>query len=390
MTTTPSGGAHARPSLRERLRLATATGSMFGGVRGFLAWWWRALSSWLPRRWRLALGMDRGRLLLQPEGEGLRLRLQDDEGLRDLARLPAFAPEAASSAALSALMPPTTHDMPRWLLLPASAALRRRIGLPVAAADRLRDVVGFEIDRQTPFPADAVAYDARVLGRREGDAQLDAELIVVPRDTLGAAEAGLGDLAGQLAGIDVLDADGMPLGVNLLDPARRRRQADPMRRWNALLALVAVAAIAAMLWQVLHNRRAAGDAFEQVANERARAARSVGQQRAELVALVEGQAFLDRLRAGRPTAVEVLDELTRRLPESTYLEKMSIEGNRITLIGRSSEASALPARLEGAKLWRSPALSGALQPDPRSGRDIFTMTAELATAPKQEARRAGQ
>ena len=63
-------------------------------------------------------------------------------------------------------------------------------------------------------------------------------------------------------------------------------------------------------------------------------------------------------------------------------------GTRARLFSRI-EASALPARLEGAKLWRSPALSGALQPDPRSGRDIFTMTAELATAPKQEARRAG-
>ena len=30
---------------------------------------------------------------------------------------------------------------------------------------------------------------------------------------------------------------------------------------------------------------------------------------------------------------------------------------------------------------RSPALSGALQPDPRSGRDRFSLVAELATLP---------
>src|SRR5690606_31054401 len=230
------------------------------------------------------------------------------------------------------------------------------------AGDRLRDVVGFEIDRQTPFAADEVAFDARVLGRREGDGQIDAELVAVPRSALRTAEAGLGNLSGQLAGIDVLGADGAPLGINLLDPAQRRRQADPMRRWNLVLAAVALLAAAAMLWQVLHNRRAAADAFEQVAAERARAARGVALQRQQVVDTVEGQAFLDRSRAGRPTAVEVLDELTRRLPDNTYLEKLAIEGDRITLIGRSSEAAALPGRLEGAKLWRAPALAGALQP----------------------------
>ena len=371
----PQAGTSARRSLRERLHLRHAIAG--GGMRGFLSWWGRALLSWLPRRWRLALGMERGRLLLQPEAGGLELRIEDGDGLRDLARLPAFERDAQAGAALATLLTPSSHDLPRWLLLPAGVALRRRLVLPAAAGERLRDVVGFEIDRQTPFAADEVAFDARALGRREGDGQIEAELVVVPRQSLQAAEAVLGDLSGQLAGIDVLGADGAPLGINLLAPAQRRRQADPMRRWNLVLAAVALVAGAAMLWQVLHNRRAAADAFEQVAAERARAARGVSLQRQQLVDMVEGQAFLDRTRAGRPTAVEVLDELTRRLPDSTYLEKLAIEGDRITLIGRSSEAAALPGRLEGAKLWRAPALAGALQPDPRSGRDIFTLTAEL-------------
>ena len=389
--TTPQAGAaqastSARRSLRERLHLRHAIAA--GGVRGFLSWWGRALLSWLPRRWRLALGTDRGRLLLQPDGGGLQLRIEDGEGLRDLARLPAFEAGEAAGTVLTTLLAPASQDLPRWLLLPAAVALRRRLVLPAAAAERLRDVIGFEIDRQTPFSPDEVAFDARLLGRREGDAQIDVELVAVPRAALQSAEAALGDLSGQLAGIDVLGADGAPLGINLLDPAQRRQQADPMRRWNLVLAAVALLCCAAMLWQVLQNRRAAADACEQVAAERARAARGVSLQRQQLVDMVEGQAFLDRTRAGRPTAVEVLDELSRRLPDSTYLEKLAIESDRITLIGRSNEASALLGRLEGAKVWRAPALTGALQPDPRSGRDVFTLTAELATPPPQETRRA--
>ncbi|MEP6634793.1 MAG: PilN domain-containing protein, partial [Luteimonas sp.] len=176
------------------------------------------------------------------------------------------------------------------------------------------------------------------------------------------------------------------LGVNLLPGAQRRRRADPWRAWNLALAAVAVIALAAGLWQMLANRRAAADTFATVTAQHAKDARRVATDKHELIDLVEGMRFLQATRAGRPTTVEILDELSRRLPDTTYLEKLSIEDDRLLLIGLSSEASSLVQRLEGSKLWRSPALTGALQPDPRSGRDRFTLTAELAiaTAPSND------
>ena len=100
-------------------------------------------------------------------------------------------------------------------------------------------------------------------------------------------------------------------------------------------------------------------------------------QRQQLVDLVAGTTTLNQTSARRPTALEVMDEITRRLPDTTYLEKLAIEGDRLTLIGFSPEASGLVARLQGSPLWRNPALSGALQPDPRTRMDRFTLTAEL-------------
>jgi general secretion pathway protein L len=137
--------------------------------------------------------------------------------------------------------------------------------------------------------------------------------------------------------------------------------------------------VAAMA-QLLDNRHAAADELEQRIARHADAARRAAAQRQRLSDLVEGQAYLDRTRAARPMAVAVIDELTRRLPDTTYLEKLSIENDRLTLIGLSREAPALIGRLQGSRLWRSPALTGALQPDPASGRDRFTLTAELVGA----------
>lgn len=358
-----------------RARLGRVGARLGPGTGGFLSWWGHSLAAWLPRRWRTLLGLDRGRLLLSPGGEDaqgiamLQLRRQDGDGLRDLGQLPVPAnPDEVLG------------DLPRWLLLPAAGGLVRRLALPAAAADRLRDVLAFEIDRQTPFAAADVAYDARIV-RRRADGQLEVDLVVVPLGRLQAQRDGLGPLASTLAGVDLAGGDGAPLGVNLLPPAQRRQVADPWRGWNLGLAALALLALVFGLWQVLDNRRNAADAFAEALEPRAAQAREVAAQRQQLVAIVAGQAFLDRSRAARPTTVEILDELTRSLPDGTWLEKVSIEGDRLVVLGLSNEASALVRRLEPSPLWQSPALAGAVQPDPRTGRDRFSLVAELATAP---------
>ncbi|MGV8941771.1 MAG: PilN domain-containing protein [Lysobacter sp.] len=369
------------PADRASGRLSRIGTRLRPGAGGFVSWWGQSLAAWLPQGMRRTLGFGRGRLLLQVDGDDLQLRRERADEVRDLGRLPLaglLGESVGLDDPLASLLTPGLEDLPRWLLLPAASGLRRRMGLPAAAADHLRDVVGFEIDRQTPFAADAVAFDARVLGRRENDGQLDVELVAVPRQVLDPQLVALGPLASSLAGIDMAAADGTALGVNLLPASQRRSQRDPATLWNTALALVAVVAVVALLWQLLDNRRAAATGLEQVIAAQADAGRRAAAQRQQLIRLVDGQVFLDRTRAKRPPTVEVIDELTRRLPDHTYLEKLSISDDQLMLIGLSSKAAALIGQLQGASQWRSPALAGALQPDPGSGRDRFTLTANLA------------
>jgi len=350
-----------------------------GTVR-FLSWWGQALAAWLAPHMRQLLGMDRGRLLVLVQGESLLLRLQRGDENRDLGSVPVLVDMEPGRDPLAEVLGNRLSDLPRWLLVPAGSSLRRRLPLPAAAADRLRDVVGFEIDRQTPFPVDAVAFDARVIGHREGNGAIDVELTVVPRTVLTPHMVALGPLTPLLAGIDVAATDGTPLQINLLPPAQRRRARDPWLLWNLAIAAVAVLTLALALWLVLVNRRdVAADFDAQIAKLLAPAHQAVGRQQ-ELNELIKGQKFLQRTRSAYPTAVEVMDELSRRLPDGTYLEKLAIEGDRLTLIGLSNEAPALIGRLQDSKLWRSPALAGALQTDPGSHKDRFTLTAEVGPA----------
>ncbi len=342
-------------------------------------WWTAALLAWLPLRLRERLGLLPQRLLLHPQGADLAIALERAGEARALAVLRWQDDDGNAAAVLARVLAPQLADLPRWLVLPAGSGLRRTLRLPAAAAERLRDVVSFEIDRQTPFSAQTAVFDARVVALRD-DGQLDAELIVVPRRTLDDALAALGPVADTLAGVDLDDGSGQALGIDLLPAGRRLHRVDPRRRWNLLLAAIALCALVAGMWQVLDNRRAAADAFEDASRPVIAQARAASAQRQRLTGLIEGMQYLETQRAARPTMVEILDELSQRLPDSTYLEKLAVENDRLLLIGLSSEASALVGQLEGSPLWRSPALTGALQPDPRSRRDRFTLTASLAVS----------
>ncbi|WP_296249316.1 PilN domain-containing protein [uncultured Stenotrophomonas sp.] len=363
--------------LRERLGQASAR--ILPGAGGFWAWWTRALLSWLPARWRALLGVSDARLLLELVDGQLTVSLLQSGQRQLLQALPA----GASPTAVEAALPPRVAGLPRFGVLSASAALRKPLRMPAAAEARLREVLGFEIDRQTPFSAAQVYYDVRLLQRRD-DGQLDTELVVAPRPLVDAL-LGPGEAwRQQLDGVDAVDAQGEPLGVNLLPLALRRQRNDPMRRLNRLLLIAGTVMVVLAAWQLLDNRRAAATRLAVQVDAAAVRARAVAAQRQQLQDLVDGQQFFTAQRTQQPSATAIINELSQRLGDDTSLEKLSIEGGRMQLIGMSSSASSLVAKLEGSTLWKTPSLTGVLQAGQGTARERFTLTAELR-GPNQEA-----
>lgn len=364
-------------ALRERLgQLGTRIAP---GAGGFWSWWVSSLQSWLPARWRLLLGVSGARVLLSPQGGQVHvLQAQGAEALLQQSLQAPLLPEA-----LQAALSPRDARLPRCALLPAGKALRKPMRLPAAADGRLHDVLRFEIDRQTPFTAEQVYFDVRLLGR-QADGQLDVELVVAPRTVVETLLLPREAWQGQLDGVDVADAQGQPLGVNLLPAALRRQRQDPMRRLNRMLVLGSAVLLVLAGWQLLDNRRQAAATLAAQVEAASVRARAVATQRQQLQDLVDGQAFFAQQRAAQPTATEVINELSQRLDDDTSLEKLSIEAGRMQLIGMSRSSSSLVSRLEGSSLWKTPSLTGVLQAGGGDRRERFTLTAELL-APRKEA-----
>lgn len=356
-------------NLLEPIRLRLARSSLPAQARAA----GRAVLSLLPTRWRDWVEGDDRHLCLRRRENALALIASGRRGDTLLGEVPLDDPGllAEVRARLDG------EHVPRWLLLPETLVLRRRLSLPVAAEARLRDVLAFELDRQTPFSAEQVSYQGRVLSRDPAGQLINVELLVLPRARLEAELQPLGVLGTGLAGVDVVDSEGRRLGVNLLPEIHRDLRADPVRRLNLVLAGIAAICLVGTLLLTLHNRsERLAELRQQVAaaNDQARQARVL---RNQLQVSAQAANFLATSRASRPTMLELLDELTRRIPDDTSLDKLTVNGDRLVMVGQSRAAPALVGLLQASPLLSEPALAGAVQADPRSGRDRFTLTANL-------------
>ncbi|MFN9967258.1 MAG: PilN domain-containing protein [Lysobacteraceae bacterium] len=349
-----------------------------------LAAWWDGLLALLPESGRDVWFPPVRRLWLRPEGT--RLLVEEQAGARreTLGDLPF---EAESGASLRASLDRRGVDGEVWLVLPARDGLVRELVVPAAAEPQLDAVLRHEIDRQTPFPPDQVVFAGQVLSRDAKAGQLRVELAVLPRARLDAALAALGPLAERLAGVDLDDAAHRAgRRRNLLPaPSRRVRVDRDGRLRAALLGGAALALVLAGLVTLAHRERALADleARRDAAFDAARQARAL---RAQLDGAATAANFLAETRAARPTALEVLDDLTRRLPDDVYLTRLMIEQDRVTMTGLAVSSGSVVAPLQGSPFLRSPALAGMVQKDPATGRDSFTVIAQLAPGGADAAR----
>jgi len=358
----------------------------------FLAWWGRELASFLPASWRAALAERSDAVLLGTQARELVLWRQSGDASTELGRISLDEAAEAQNAAFVRLRGQLDDpDLRRFYCIDPKRTLRRSISLPTAAEDNLRQVLAFEMDRQTPFKADQVYFDYSVGERSAGERNLQIELTVVPRTQLDTELAALAASGATLDGVDCWrDAPGtVRKGLNLLPAERRLKRKNLRLRLNLALAGAALVLLVTAMLLALANRESALAAMQADVQKAGNDAKQVTQLRKTLQDTVDGANFLSRKKRETPLMVDLLVDLTTRLPDDTYLERINVdEKNKIEMQGLSDDASKLIGLLQKSELLINPSVQGTIQPDPRTKKDRFNITldfkkvAEAAAAEK--------
>ena len=371
MTTVPF--ADALTPLLGRLRARYQSSRL----PAFLDWWLGELRGLLPARWQAYLRVQQTQLLLSRTPSGLALGAAEGGRLESLGVLDQDAP--FSELCLTERVGAEAARTPRIYLLPAEVVLVRRLSFPAAASGNIRTLVGFEIDRQTPFRADQVEFDIRVLPGEKNARQVAVELAVVSRERLEAELNGLGELASRLDAVDVQRGNGRG-GFNLLPTARRRPHDHRPLLINLGLVMFSIALLLLAMGQLVDNRREAVAQIEAEVEARRVEARRTAQLRKTLEEAANAANFLSEHKARRTTTISLLRDLTDILPDDTFLERLTINGVELSLTVQSASAAKLIELFQGSPRFTEPTLLGAVQPDSRTGKDRATLTVKAVVA----------
>lgn len=325
----------------------------------FLGWWLGELAGMVPDSVRARLVWRPEILLVIADDPEWRLYRQGGEHAGEVDRVRTDREEAAMTRErLPRLLAEFENDQPRTILcLPRRRLLVKRMHLPAAAEENLRQVLSYEMDRQTPFKADSVYFDFRILGNDPRTRELVLDLVVVPRETVDRVVEEAQSRGFMLHGVDALASEPdrpEAFGVNLLPADRRMKRNRTSLRLNAALGAAAVLLLGLVMWQSLAIKQARIDALEARVAEARSEAMAVAELRGELDDAVRSANFLVRKKEEHPVLVNVLRELTTRLPDDTWLTRFRLEDSEAQLYGESQSASRLIGLLD-----ESPMLAGA-------------------------------
>jgi general secretion pathway protein L len=342
----------------------------------FMAWWGGELRALLPRRWQAFFSSGNVWCLLRHEGGLWHARRS---GQQQSAAPWSDALDAPEQQAMlgTALAGVERQDLRLALCLSPEGVLRRRLLLPEAARDNLRQIGAFEMDRQTPFRLDQVYYDLREVRGAAPAGRFAAELIAAPRALVDAKLEHLRNAGITIDAVDLCEGDAR-LGVNLLPPDMARAHRDPRRRLNLALAAAAVVLLLLCLGQWLHNRQEALAAMQTQVDDMRADAQKIANLRKQLDDSSGAAGFLAHRKTDSVAVVDVLQDLTARIPDDTWLERFTVDSSgRIGIQGQSAKAAPLIDILQSSKLITGANFQGVIQRDPGTNKERFYMDAQL-------------
>jgi general secretion pathway protein L len=135
----------------------------------------------------------------------------------------------------------------------------------------------------------------------------------------------------------------------------------------------------------LNNRQAALDAMSTDVDKAKADAKQTAILTKRLKDNTTSASYLYRLKRDTTPMTAMLTDLTKRLPDDTFLERLTVdEKGKVEVQGQSGNANKLIEGLQKSEVLDNAAFIGTVQPDPRTKKDRFTMNFQLRNQPEPE------
>jgi Tfp pilus assembly protein PilN len=370
--------------------------ALFGGEhqpqlqsRSFIAWWASELAAlWPSRRGRLP--RDNFVVALY-DGHALEFVARGGGRVDELGIVDCPTDERGVDRNADLLAEQIRQSgLPLVLRFDAALGLETFDRLPATAKKELRQIIANRLDGLTPWSAETAVFDTtRITPTTDG--MLQVSLAVVPKQIVAKATKVLDQLGlfPDIVDLAEAEADAAPSH----DFARAGRPKRLPRYVPVLVGGLVFAGIAASIFAYFEFESRAA-----VLARRATYAAMLEERLADLPALHErigaleneGRSMLERHLA-RPSALVTFETLSRLLPDTVWLESLTLADSQLTLTGYSTAAAELPSLLEGDPAFEAAAFTASnerlLMPQ-QTGETIevdrFTLRADVRPTTERE------
>lgn len=350
-----------------------------------LKWWARELGDMVPAVLRPRIRPPSKLLWAQVDAGHLNLWRWSRGGKQTIGQLPLDAAHAnEQKVAFDALLSRAGRP-PLGVALSDAQILRKKLGLPLAASQNLRQVLAFELGRQTPFTHDQAYFDARTLSEDRARQSLQVELVVAPRQQLDELNACFKawSVSPQFIAIESELASNGDC-VNLLPPELRPRPGTA-RYWGyAAMASVTILLLAAVLLYPLWQKREIAIALLAPLSHAQQRAHVVEGLKKEQERVLAEYNYPGEAKLARPPVVAMLEEISRLLPDNTWLQQLDIKSQEISLQGNTTGSSRLINLFEKSRLFADAQFKSPLVKAP-GGEERFQLAAAIKPIVMNEA-----
>lgn len=347
----------------------------------FWSWWTEELVCILPASIRTVIMPGVENLYLVLNGAEIIASQGTAETYHEVGRYPLSAATLTPKQA-EEIKDLTGRTREVVLCLPAEKVLFKRLTLPLAAEENLREVLGFEMDRQTPFSLEQVFYDYILSARNSKNNTLTLNMVVTPKLFLNNLLGNLNEIGFHLHRATICPKNGgQPQPVNLLPAEFMQRRPDSARYLNfalGILSLVLLLGIIALPLMNKHHVIRVLEARTELATGKAEVVRRMQE---EVKRLGTSSRFLVEKKQATPLVLEIVNEVTHILPDDTWINQLDIKGQEVQIQGQSTSAAALIPIIESSEIFHNARFRSPVTKMPGSSTERFHISADVTRNP---------
>ena len=350
---------------------------MFSHFRNAIAWWLQGLFFFCPASLKRSMGLSPDKITIEIDEDQVivkRYSVDSNEPL-DIQRFTRTDDVQRSSVQKWLHEQQAKHI----LVVPGKLLLKKILSFPSAAEPDLREALGFELSRRTPFSQEQAYYDYQIIEHDKQTNKLQLEFYVVPRQNIDPL---LSLLKGWNVKIDALKPVSThpdEININLLPENQRVNENMRTDVVSASLATAVFVLLIAVLYLPLVQQTQQLDSLERDVQANRKAAIALQKSKDEKRIITDQINFLDNKHKNTLSSIELFDEITKIIPDDTWLTRLIIKNEELQIQGESSNASSLIQIVESSPQFAETQFRSPVTQNNVSGKDKFHLSAKLIT-----------